>query len=164
VPHTGARRFQVGHNRRAAERVALAAAICCRAPLVLTACSPASAHTATPATASPVALPSCQAPSPTGLPRTAGSLTQGDTGDYCHGVGKAPDIFLTAPSGMIASGGRWSEIKITDTSVLGYGDNGVMTTMLGETPGVVIGRARGATTLTGALPDGTKWTATIVVG
>ena len=99
------------------------------------------------------------------LPHSVGSLTQADTDAYCLGVGKLLDIFLTAPSGTSASGsgGHWSQIKITDTSVLAYGNNGVMTALVGVTSGVVVGRSRGATTVTSSLPDGKTWTATIVV-
>jgi hypothetical protein len=136
----------------------LAVAACCLSPLALAACSPASTTTA--AVTSNAALPSCKAPADTGLPHSAGSLTQTDTGAYCLGVGKILDIFLTAPAG--ASGG-WSEIKIKDTSVLAYGNNGVMTSMRGETPGVVVGQTRGVSTVTSALPNGQTWTATIVV-
>jgi hypothetical protein len=137
----------------------LALAGCCLAPLALAACSSASATTAA-VTARPSALPSCQAPAADGLPHSEGSLTQEDSGTYCLGVGKLLDIFLTEPAG--ASGG-WSQIKITDTSVLEYGNNGVMTAMRGETPGIVVGRARGVTTVTSTLPNGRTWTATIVV-
>jgi hypothetical protein len=138
----------------------LAVAACCLAPLALAGCSPASATTAA-VTSSPATLPTCKAPAADGLPHSAGSLTQTDTGVYCLGVGKIIDIFLTAPSG---SASRWSEVQITDTSVLSYGNNGVMTAMRDETPGVVIGRARGVSTVTSTLPNGQSWTATIVVG
>jgi len=158
APRISTHRFRAG---RGAARAVAAVAACCLAPLLLAACSPASASATSPAL--PAALPSCQAPSDTGLPHSAGSLTQTDTGVYCLGVGKALDVFLTAPAGVIASGGRWAEIEIANTSVLAYGNNGVMTALRGETPGVVIGRARGVTIVTSALPNGTKWTATIVV-
>ena len=130
----------------------LAVAACCLTPLALSACSPAATSNA--------ALPSCRAPADTGLPHSAGSLTQTDTGAYCLGVGKILDIFLTAPAGASAG---WSQIKIKDTSVLAYGNNGVMTAMRGETPGVVIGQTRGVSTVTSTLPNGQTWTATIVV-
>lgn len=137
----------------------MAAAGCALAPLALAACSPAATATAS-VTAAPSALPSCRAPAADGLPHSEGSLTQTDTGVYCLGVGKLLDIFLTAPA---SSAARWSEIRITDPSVLSYGNNGVLTAMLGETPGVVVGRARGVSTVTSTLPDGKTWTATIVV-
>lgn len=136
----------------------LAVAACCLSPLALAACSPAATTTAT--VTSNAALPSCKAPADNGLPHSAGSLAETDTGAYCLGVGKILDIFLTAPAGV--SGG-WSQIKINDTTVLGYGNNGVMTAMRGETPGVVIGQTRGVSTVTSTLPNGKTWTATIVV-
>lgn len=150
-------------TRRTPTKTLLAAlTACCLAPLALAACSPATSAVAAtsgaPATSSP--LPSCQAPGPASLPHSAGSLTQADTGVYCLGVGKLLDIFLTAPAG---STDRWSEISVTDTSVLAYGNNGVMTAMRDVTPGVVIGRSRGTTTVTSTLPDGKTWTATVVV-
>ena len=135
-------------------------AACCLATLPLAACSPATATVAAPAASSPAALPSCHAPGPASLPHSAGSLTQADSGVYCLGAGKFLDVFLTAPAG---ASGRWSEIRITDTSVLAYGSNGVMTALRTVTPGVVVGYARGATTITSSLPDGKTWTATIVV-
>lgn len=138
-------------------------AACCLAfvltPIAVAACSATSASTATVATSN-AALPSCTAPADNGLPHSAGSLTQTDTGAYCLGVGKILDIFLTAPTGSTA---RWSEIQIKDTTVLAYGNNGVMTAMRGETPGVVVGQARGVSTVTSTLPNGKTWTATIVV-
>jgi len=131
------------------------------APLAaLSACSSTSASTATVVTPN-AALPSCTAPADGGLPHSAGTITQTDTGAYCLGVGKILDIFLTAPTGSTAG---WSEIRIKDTTVLAYGNNGVMTAMRGETPGVIVGRARGVSTVTSTLPDGRTWTATIVVG
>ena len=138
-------------------------AACCLAPLALTtalsACSsPASSTTAT-VTAN-AKLPACTAPADSGLPHSAGSLTQADTGTYCLGVGKLLDIFLTAPAG---STGRWSDVQIDDTTVLAYGNNGVMTAMRGETPGVVVGQSRGVSTVTSKLPNGQTWTATVVV-
>lgn len=143
-------------------RLLAALAACCLAPLALAACSPATTPVAatSSAPASPAPLPSCRAPGPAALPHSVGSLTQADTGVYCLSVGKLLDIFLTAPAGATT---RWSEIRITDASVLEYGNNGVMTAMRDVTPGVVIGRARGTTTVTSTLPDGKTWTATIVV-
>ena len=147
-------------------RLALVIAACCLTPLVVSGCSTASAsaNAASAATStSAAALPSCQAPAASSLPHSAGSLTQANTGTYCLGVGKLLDIFLTAPTNVVASGGRWTEIKIADTSVLTYGNNGVMTSLRGETPGVIIGHTRGVTTVSSTLPGGTTWTATIVV-
>ena len=110
---------------------------------------------------SPAALPACHSPEAAVLPHTAGSLTQADTGTYCLAVGQTLDIFLTAPS---ASGSaRWDRVAISDGSVLGYGSNSAMTPPLDVTPGAVIGLGRGAATVSSTLPDGTKWTATIVV-
>lgn len=138
----------------------LALAACCLAPLALAACSATSATTVAAPATTPAALPSCQPPADSGLPDSAGSLTQTDTGVYCLGVGKTLDVFLSAPAN--AAGG-WSQVRITDTSILTYGNNGVMTALRGETPGVVIGKARGVSTVTSTLPTGQTWTATVVV-
>jgi hypothetical protein len=109
----------------------------------------------------PPASPACHSPEAAVLPHTTGSLTQADTGTYCLAVGQTLDIFLTAPSG--SSHIRWGQITIGDTSVLGYGNSGVLTPPVNVTPGVVVGLSRGTTTLSSALPSGKKWTATIVV-
>lgn len=109
----------------------------------------------------PAALPACHSPQPAVLPHTAGSLTQSDTGTYCLAVGQTLDIFLTAPAPGASA--RWSPVTIADGSILGYGSNSAMTPPINVTPGAVVGLARGATTLSSALPNGTKWTATIVV-
>lgn len=95
------------------------------------------------------------------LPHTAGSLTQADTGAYCLAVGQTLDVFLTAPTPSAAA--RWSPVTITDGSVLGYGNASAMTPPIDVTSGAVVGLARGATTLSSTLPNGTRWAATIVV-
>ena len=142
--------------RRTALRM-LASAFCCLTPLALSACSSSPA--------APAALPACHAADAAVLPHTAGSLTQADNGAYCLRVGQTLDVFLTAPTSTGASGPltRWSNPKITDTSVLGYGNNGMVTPTLDVTPGVVVGLTRGATTVTSTLAGGKTWTATIVV-
>ncbi|HET9168621.1 MAG TPA: hypothetical protein VFN97_04265, partial [Actinospica sp.] len=145
--------------RISTRRLVAAAVACCLAPTALAACSSPAGSTTAAVTAN-AKLPACKAPEAGALPHSAGSLTQADTGVYCLGVGKLLDIFLTAPAG---STGRWSEIRIDDTTVLAYGNNGVMTAMRGETPGVVVGQSRGVSTLTSKLPNGQTWTATVVV-
>lgn len=140
---------------------ATALAATCLALLGATAagCSSDSAHDVTVV---PAALPACHSPEAPELPHAAGTLTQADTGAYCLHIGQTLDVFLTAPAapGPLA---RWSRIAIADTSVLDYGNSGVMTTMVDVTGGVVVGAARGTTTLSSKLPDGKQWTATIVV-
>jgi hypothetical protein len=140
--------------RRATLRM-LASAACCLAALSACSSSPAA----------PAALPACHAAEAAVLPHTAGSLTQADSGAYCLRVGQTLDVFLTAPTSSGASGPltRWSNPKITDTSVLGYGNNGMVTPTLDVTPGVVVGLSRGETTVTSTLAGGKTWTATIVV-
>ncbi|WP_324840203.1 hypothetical protein [Actinocrinis sp.] len=71
-------------------------------------------------------------------------------------------MFLTAPANTPA-GSRWSDIRVTDTSVIGYGNNGVLTPPVNVTAGVFVGAHRGATTLSSTLPSGTTWHVTIVV-
>lgn len=72
------------------------------------------------------------------------------------------DVFLTVPSNA-APGTRWAQIKIDNTSVVGYGNSGVLTPPVGVTPGVFIGAHPGATTLSSTLPNGTAWKVTLVV-
>lgn len=139
---------------RARRTLALSVGLCL--PATLAACSSApAAHTA------PIALPSCRPAEPAQLPHAAGSLTQNDTGTYCLGVGQTLDVFLTAPSSSAHL--RWSQIEIADTSVLGYGNSGVLTPPVTVTPGVLVGVSRGESTITSSLPGGQTWTATIVV-
>lgn len=107
-------------------------------------------------------LPTCEALPAATLPDTAGSVTQADTGTYCLGVGKVLDVFLTAPAGS-APGRRWSPVAVSDTSVLGYGNNGVLTPPVTVTPAILVGVAPGVTTITSALPGGGTWKAMIVV-
>jgi hypothetical protein len=104
----------------------------------------------------------CQAPEPAALPHAAGSLTEADSGAYCLGVGQTLDVFLTAPSNS-APGVRWAQIKIDDTSVVGYGNSGVLTPPVGVTPGVFVGAHPGTATISSTLPSGTTWKATLVV-
>lgn len=109
----------------------------------------------------PATLPACRSPQAAVLPHTAGSLTQADTGAYCLAVGQTLDVFLTAPTPSASA--RWTPVAIADGSVLGFGSNSAMTPPINVTPGAVVGLARGVTTLSSTLPDGKKWTATIVV-
>jgi hypothetical protein len=72
------------------------------------------------------------------------------------------DVFLTTPAGTPA-GTRWGQIRVADTSVIGYGNNGVLTPPVNVTAGVFVGAHRGATTLSSQLPNGTTWQVTLVV-
>lgn len=119
-----------------------------------------SAHPA-PA-AAPSSLPTCRAPEPATLPHAAGSLTEADSGAYCLNAGQVLDVFLTAPADAPA-GSRWSQIRTADTSVIGYGNSGVLTPPVNVTAGVFVGAERGATTLSSTLPNGTTWHVTLVV-
>jgi len=120
-----------------------------------------SAHTA-PSAAASASLPTCRAPEPATLPHAAGSLTEADSGAFCLAAGQILDVFLTAPASAPA-GTRWGDIRVTDTSVIGYGNNGVLTPPVNVTAGVFVGAHRGATTLSSTLPGGTTWHVTIVV-
>lgn len=106
--------------------------------------------------------PACRAPEPATLPHAAGSLTEADSGVFCLGVGQILDVFLTVPSNA-APGTRWTQIKIDDTSVVGYGNSGVLTPPVGVTPGVFVGAHSGTTTISSTLPNGTPWKVTLVV-
>lgn len=128
---------------------------------VLTGCLLASCAALSACSAAPAALPACHSPEAAVLPHTAGSLTQADSGAYCLAIGQTLDVFLTAPTSVNVT--RWGRITITDTSVLGYGNNGTMTPPLNVTSGVVTGLSRGTSTITSELPGGRTWTATVVV-
>ena len=122
-----------------------------------------SAHAApSAASASPTSLPTCRPPEAATLPHAAGSLTEADSGSYCLAAGQILDVFLTTPAGTPA-GVRWSEIRVADASVIGYGNNGVLTPPVDVTAGVFVGAHRGVTTLSSSLPGGTTWHVTLVV-
>ncbi|HXR72446.1 hypothetical protein [Actinocrinis sp.] len=122
-------------------------------------CTSSSAHAAP---AAPKSLPTCRAPEPATLPHAAGSLTEADTGAFCLAAGQLLDVFLTAPAGTPA-GSRWGQIRVADTSVIGYGNNGVLTPPVNVTAGVFVGAHHGSTTLSSQLPNGTTWHVTLVV-
>ncbi|HEU5357184.1 MAG TPA: hypothetical protein VFU65_22120 [Actinocrinis sp.] len=107
-------------------------------------------------------MPTCRAPEAATLPHAAGSLTEADSGAYCLAPGQILDVFLTTPAGTPA-GTRWGQIRVADTSVIGYGNNGVLTTPVNVTAGVFVGMHPGVTTLSSTLPSGTAWHVTIVV-
>lgn len=119
-----------------------------------------SAHTAP--SAATVSVPACHSPEPATLPHAAGSLTEADSGAFCLAAGQILDVFLTAPASAPA-GTRWSDIRVTDTAVIGYGNNGVLTPPVNVTAGVFVGAHHGVTTLSSTLPSGTTWHVTIVV-
>lgn len=119
-----------------------------------------SAHTAP--SAAPASTPACRPPEPASLPHAAGSLTEADSGAFCLAAGQVLDVFLTTPDSAPA-GSRWSDIRATDTSVIGYGNNGVLTPPVNVTAGVFVGVHQGVTTLSSTLPSGTAWHVTIVV-
>jgi hypothetical protein len=113
-------------------------------------------------TAASTSLPACRPPEPATLPDAAGSLTEADSGAFCLAVGQVLDVFLTAPANA-AAGVRWRQISVGDTTVVGYGNSGILTPPVNVTPGVFDALHPGATTLSSSLPDGTAWKVTIVV-
>ena len=131
------------------------------ATLALAAAGCGAAHPS-PASITATSLPACRAPEPAVLPHTAGSLSQSDTGAFCLASGQVLDVFLTAPNDS-APHTRWGKISTADTSVLGYGNSGVLTPPVNVTAGVFKALSHGATTLTSTLPNGTAWRVTIVV-
>jgi hypothetical protein len=139
-------------------RAPLTTALMAAALLAAGCSSTATTPQAQPATSTPA----CRAPEPATLPHAMGSLTEADSGAFCLSVGQTLDVFLTVPSNS-APGTRWNQIKIDDTSVVGYGNSGVLTPPLGVTPGVFVGTHPGATTLSSTLPSGTTWKVTLVV-
>lgn len=118
--------------------------------------------TGAPASIAASSLPACRAPEAAVLPQTAGSLSETDSGAFCLASGQVLDVFLTTPANH-APGTRWSQISTADTSVVGYGNAGVLTPPVNVTAGVFDALRRGATTLSSTLPDGTAWHVTIVV-
>jgi hypothetical protein len=124
--------------------------------------SPAAPQSQSTPSAGPASLPACKAPEAAVLPNTDGSLTEADSGAFCLAVGQVLDVFLTVPANS-APGARWSQIKLADASVVGYGNNGVLTPPIGVTAGVFGAERRGVTTLSSSLPNGTTWKVTLVV-
>lgn len=121
--------------------------------------SQSQSHAQTQSASSP---PACRAPEPATLPHAAGSLTEADSGAFCLGVGQILDVFLAVPA-LAGRGARWTQIKIDDTSVVAYGNSGVLTPPVGITPGVFVGAHSGATTISSSLPNGVTWQVTLVV-
>jgi hypothetical protein len=152
------RKLPSSHAQRAARPIAQTCAAAALAALALGACS---SSAATPA-AKESSAAECRAPEAPVLPQAAGSLTQRDSGSYCLPAGQSLDVFLTTPDGTPA-GVRWSRIAVRDTTVVGYGNSGVLTAPVNVTPGIFIGVHAGSTTLSSSLPDGTTWHATVVV-
>ncbi|MGW5658632.1 hypothetical protein ACWEWG_00810 [Streptomyces sp. NPDC003758] len=136
------------------------------ATALLTGCTSAAATSAPPAappTSSSTAVAvRCHQLHPATLPRSAGSLTQADSGAFCLRVGQRVDVFLAAPEGAV-QGTHWRAIGSSSPEVLAPVGTGVMTAPLGVTPGLFVARSPGASTLTSTCPDGTSWRVTLVV-
>src|SRR5438445_2326978 len=94
------------------------------ATLVLAAAGCGAAHPS-PASIAASSPPACRPPEAAVLPHTAGSLSEADSGAFCLASGKVLDVFLTAPADS-APTTRWSRISTADTSVVGYGNSGVL--------------------------------------
>jgi hypothetical protein len=134
--------------------------------LLATGCSSSSATSAAPsappASSAAVVASRCHRLHPAALPRSVGSLTQADSGDFCLRVGQRVDVFLAAPDGA-AQGTRWRTIGSSSPQVLAPVGTGVLTAPLGVTPGLFVARSPGASVLTSTCPDGKSWQVTLVV-
>jgi len=135
------------------------------AALLAAGCSSSGTGTAQaqPSSQAAASLSTCRAPEPATLPHASGSLTEADSGVFCLGLGQTLDVFLTAPA-QSAPGTHWDHISADNTSVVGYGNSGVLTPPLGVTPGVFVGTHPGVATLSSVLlPAGKTWKVTLVV-
>ncbi|MFJ8364096.1 hypothetical protein [Streptomyces sp. NPDC093984] len=137
------------------------------ATALLTGCTSAAATSAPPSAPPTSSSPTgvavrCHQLHPATLPRSAGSLTQADSGAFCLRIGQRVDVFLAAPEGAV-QGMSWRAIGSSNPHVLAPVGTGVMTAPLGVTPGLFVARSPGASTLTSTRPDGTSWRVTLVV-
>jgi hypothetical protein len=109
---------------------------------------------------SPEAAPACQQPAEAVMPGAAGMLDETSAGAYCLPVGSLIDVFLHAKDPKAA---RWSAVASSDPSVLQPQRTGVLTPVVGVTPGIFGGMKAGQATLSSVLPGGSTWSVTIVV-
>ncbi|WP_280728186.1 hypothetical protein [Kitasatospora sp. MAA4] len=120
-------------------------------------CSAAPAHPAAQTSAA------CRQPPEAVLPRTAGTLTEADSGVFCLSVGSRLAVFLTPPSGDPASAGRWSAVVSSAPPVLTDAGAGMLTAPVGVTPGIFQGASAGEARLTSGTAAGGSWQVTVVV-
>ncbi len=107
------------------------------------------------------------------LPRTAGTLTEADSGTFCLPAGGQLAVFLaplTGADGTNAANGvtsaaanRWSGVVSSAPQVLAATSTGVLTAPVGVTPGLFQGATAGAARLASSTADGRSWQVTIVI-
>jgi hypothetical protein len=96
-------------------------------------------------------------------PATDALLTDPDTGGtWCVDQGATLVVQLHVPPEQ--SDTRWSPVASAETGVLEPVSNGAVTLPRGITATFLSARAAGVVTLTSTRPDGTRWSATVVVG
>ncbi|WP_344441658.1 hypothetical protein [Kitasatospora nipponensis] len=105
----------------------------------------------------------CRQPPEAVLPRTAGTLTEADSGVFCLPVGSRLAVFLTPPPADTTSAGRWSTVLSSSPPVLADAGTGVLTAPVGVTPGIFQGASAGRARLTSGTLDGGTWQVTVVV-
>ncbi|MDH6580562.1 hypothetical protein [Kitasatospora sp. MAP5-34] len=117
-----------------------------------------------------VAPPACRQPPEAVLPRTAGTLTEADSGTFCLPVGGQIAVFLAPPagvaggtSGAAVGADRWSGVVSSAPQVLTATSTGVLTAPLGVTPGIFRGTAAGEARLASSTATGRSWQVTIVI-
>ncbi|MFC5910317.1 hypothetical protein [Streptacidiphilus monticola] len=111
------------------------------------------------ATAAPAAVTPCTALPPSGLPDSAGSLTEANSGTFCLPLGGRVDVFLTAHP----TGDRWQRPDDSAPSVLRGTTSGIMTPPVGVTVALYTAAAPGTAVLSSDAPSGRHWQVTLVV-
>lgn len=95
-------------------------------------------------------------------PSTDALLTDTDTGGtWCVAQGATLVVQLHVPPEQ--SDTRWSPVASSETGVLEPVSNGAVTLPRGITATFLSARSSGVVTLTSTRPDGSRWSATVVV-
>jgi hypothetical protein len=105
---------------------------------------------------------SCRPARPSEYPSTDALLTDADTGGtWCVARGATLVVQLHVPPEQ--SDTRWSPVASSETGVLEPVSNGAVTLPRGITATFLSARSSGVVTLTSTRPDGSRWSATVVV-
>ncbi|MFD0330684.1 hypothetical protein ACFQZC_26975 [Streptacidiphilus monticola] len=110
------------------------------------------------ATAAPAAV-TLHGAAASGLPDSAGSLTEANSGTFCLPLGGRVDVFLTAHP----TGDRWQRPDDSAPSVLRGTTSGIMTPPVGVTVALYTAAAPGTAVLSSDAPSGRHWQVTLVV-
>lgn len=106
--------------------------------------------------------PSCHPARPPEYPTTAATLTDLDAGGtWCVTTGITLVVQLHAPPGQ--SDTTWSPVTSSNANVLEPVSNAAVTLPRGITASFLAARRAGVVTLNSERPDGSRWTAVVVV-